>query len=169
MADHTEEQLSRGVFTMARSVLQLEGGMEQAMAERDRAVAERDAAREEVRTMLAYREALAQHVSELEATIADLRAGHATVQREAQADMESILSRAMAGRKEIASEEMRRLTLTIDIRDLTEKYRSLEGRYLELGKLVGHPQTVPSQGAPATHDYVHPFDQASEPEVSHDH
>jgi len=73
MSEMTQEQMSRGMFAIARTVLTLEPAVEEAEASRDAALQERDALREEVRQLLTLKAATETHLEELDARIEDAR------------------------------------------------------------------------------------------------
>jgi hypothetical protein len=89
------QQMSRGIFGIAESVLRLRPALEEVLAEREAAELARERAIEETKTVLAYQQALQEHVVELEARLGELREAIPPEERKVRTALEALERQAV--------------------------------------------------------------------------
>jgi chromosome segregation ATPase len=128
--------MSRGIFGIAESVLRLRPALEEVLAEREAAELARERAIEETKTVLAYQQALQEHVVELEARLGELREAIPPEERKVRTALEALERQAVELRGEVSMLQNQAQQLRWDIRDLKEEQRALVDQAIELRKQV---------------------------------
>jgi chromosome segregation ATPase len=144
--DVTTDQMSRGVYAQAESILTLKTGVEQAQAERDEALAERDQARQDTAALLAYQTALAQHVDELEARWQELCALLPPAQRALEVQVQDLRGAARELDERLVRKQAIERQLDARMTEKEEAFRRLMDRYTTLEGLVNSRQGMMGGG-----------------------
>jgi hypothetical protein len=137
MSEATPEQMSRGVFNLARSLSQMEGGLERALEEKAAAEAQRDAARQETAELLAYHVVLREENAQLEASNDALVEEEITAKLQIEAKLSGLHQQLAMAQKAIDDLQYAEPILQRKIRDVKEEYALWVQRLGELKLSAG--------------------------------